>query len=637
MSIRHKLTIVVSVLLLLLTPFALTADKNDFIHTSPGSETAQLGNPVKAPERLIGKSTLSVQKLSITIEWNFETGWQGWTHTNGLGFPSGWSVQSSNYESSYTPPNAGDSTFWIDSDSAADLGVDWTTDTALSPKIVADSTTSWLQYGVGFNNTGSDFLEVGLKYYNGASWVVTPLVTYYTDTVCVDLIDISAYNTYDSLQIYFYYNDTDISTYYAAFDNVIISDKPNYWEILPSLPRASSGHSMASIGDGFIYLLHLGSSTSDTVLKYDIVNETWSVDTSNPYGPARYGCAKAVNNKIYRIGGAVSWPTPISRVDIYDPVARTWNSGTLSPYGLIEQSMGVYKDSLIYSFGGGNWSLNPMDSVCIYDTYNDSWVSATNLPDARGTTGGGIIDSFAVVACGYKSDGTYGDDYTVGIINSSDPTIINWSSYAAIPGIDTTGRYRVPSAVDSYNKEFYIVGGQNTSGASNQTLSYNPYTDTWVEEMPKNVAFANVTALAVAADIRTPLEETSIYAAGGYNFGYLSDAEQYHTADTSLSGIPDDIDGSNEFGFISVSQLATPGYASITYLTSKSSFTTLKVYDLMGRNVKTLVDRAREAPGTRTAYWNYNNDNGNPVSNGVYFLRLESDGKIAKQKMILIR
>jgi hypothetical protein len=352
----------------------------------------------KAPGQLTHKSTPSVQKLGITTEWNFETGWQGWTHTNGLGFPSGWSVQPSSYNLSYTPPYAGDSTFWIDSDSAADLGVDSTTDTVLSPKIVADSTTSWLQYGVGFNNAGSDFLEVGLKYHTGSSWEVAPLVTYYTDTVCADLIEISAYNTYDSIQIYFYYDDTDTSTYYAAFDNVIISDKPTYWEILPSLPVGSSGHSMASIGDGFIYLLHLGGSTSDTVLKYDIANEIWSVDTINPYGPAIYGCAKSVNNKIYRIGGAVSWPTPLNRVDIYDPVARTWNSGTPSPYGLIEQSMGVYKDSLIYSFGGGNWSLSPMDSVCFYDTYNDSWTIATDLPDARGTTGGGIIDSFAIVA-----------------------------------------------------------------------------------------------------------------------------------------------------------------------------------------------------------------------------------------------
>jgi hypothetical protein len=181
------------------------------------------------------------------------------------------------------------------------------------------------------------------------------------------------------------------------------------------------------------------------------------------------------------------------------------------------------------------------------------------------------------------------------------------------------------------------VGGQDDAGSSNQTLSYNPYTDTWVEETPKNVAFANVTALATAADIRTPLEETSIYAAGGYAYGLLLDAEQYHTADTLLSGISDDRDSSIEFGFISVSQLATPGYASITYLTSKSSFTTLKVYDLMGRNVRTLVDRVREAPGERTAYWNYNNNNGNPVANGVYFLRLESDGKVANQKMLLIR
>lgn len=707
--------------------------------------TTQWGEALETAMVLRGGS------LSDTVRWDFETGWQDWIHTNGLAFPSAWDVQPCSLHASYTPPNPGDSTFWIDSD-AAGSGGPWVQDTCLSPQIIPDaSNTNWLWYGFGFNDCGTpDFYEVGLKYYDGSSWTLVPLKTYDgVDTVGADSIDISSYNTYERLQVYFYYDDGNAWSWYASFDNVTINGEiyvashdvgatsidnpgdvvePNltitptatfenfgnntetfeahyeidtagvniysematidldpgmdttyqfpdhttlgegtayditaytvlggdmdpsndtttqatlvtakYWENLTDLPKGSSSHSMATLDDGFIYIFHMAGSyaTSDTVAVYDITNETWSIDTINPYGPAGYGWAGGVNGAIYRIGGTNSWPTGLTRVDIYDPAGGTFSSGSTAPAGLIDFSAGVYNDSLIYTFGGGNWSATPISAVYMYDTYNDAWTTSSSLPDARGCTGGGVIDTFAIVACGYTSGGTYGDDYVVGIIDSSDPTTISWGSYGAIPGI-TEGKYRVPSGVDKWNKEFYIVGGQGSSGTSDQCLAYDPYTDTWVEEMPKNNAFANVSHLSVTEDTRGG--EVGVYAAGGYDGGvYLTNTEMYHTADTTPQGIEDGGQENLEFGLLNVDQLAEPGYAAITYTTSINGPTTLKIYDLMGRNVRTLVDRVKEAPGRRTAYWNYKDNNNNTVVNGVYFLRLESDSRVATQKMILVR
>ena len=153
------------------------------------------------------------------IIWDFETGWQGWYHTNGQPFPAAWDVITSGYYPTWTPPDAGDSTMWIDSDAATSAV--WVQDTAISPAVVPGFT--WLKYGLGYNWIASgEWLEVGVKYFDGSVWSVEPLMIYNSGDFgpARDSVDVSAYNAYDSIQVYFYYDDDNIWAWYAAFDNV---------------------------------------------------------------------------------------------------------------------------------------------------------------------------------------------------------------------------------------------------------------------------------------------------------------------------------------------------------------------------------------------------------------------------------
>lgn len=102
--------------------------------------------------------------------------------------------------------------------------------------------------------------------------------------------------------------------------------------------------------------------------------------------------------------------------------------------------------------------------------------------------------------------------------------------------------------------------------------------------------------------------------------------------DTS-SGIPEE---NIESLLLSVDQLTEPGRAVISYSLSQSGPTNLSVYDIMGNNVRTLVNE-EETPGMKTAYWDYINNNNKPAANGTYFIRLESDNKTATEKMFLAR
>ena len=60
------------------------------------------------------------------------------------------------------------------------------------------------------------------------------------------------------------------------------------------------------------------------------------------------------------------------------------------------------------------------------------------------------------------------------------------------------------------------------------------------------------------------------------------------------------------------------------------------VYDVHGRLVRTLVDRAL-APGVYAELWNGQDDRGRPASSGVYFSRLITPLTSDARKMILVR
>ncbi|MEW6061260.1 MAG: T9SS type A sorting domain-containing protein, partial [Bacteroidota bacterium] len=60
-------------------------------------------------------------------------------------------------------------------------------------------------------------------------------------------------------------------------------------------------------------------------------------------------------------------------------------------------------------------------------------------------------------------------------------------------------------------------------------------------------------------------------------------------------------------------------------------FTTLKIYDVLGKEVATLVNEVKEA-----GYYSVTFD-GSKLSSGIYFARLQSGEKIQMKKMLLLR
>jgi len=65
---------------------------------------------------------------------------------------------------------------------------------------------------------------------------------------------------------------------------------------------------------------------------------------------------------------------------------------------------------------------------------------------------------------------------------------------------------------------------------------------------------------------------------------------------------------------------------------------TLKVYNVAGQLVRTLVDDARVGAGvSRTATWDGRDDHGVPVASGVYFYRIVAKSFSQTRKMVLLK
>jgi hypothetical protein len=81
----------------------------------------------------------------------------------------------------------------------------------------------------------------------------------------------------------------------------------------------------------------------------------------------------------------------------------------------------------------------------------------------------------------------------------------------------------------------------------------------------------------------------------------------------------------------------------VTYELPVKSRVTLSVYDILGREIKTLVDDVQDA-GRREIEWDSRNSSGSLVAGGVYFIRLDAEQLGEKgsrfvqvRKMLLIK
>jgi parallel beta-helix repeat protein len=74
----------------------------------------------------------------------------------------------------------------------------------------------------------------------------------------------------------------------------------------------------------------------------------------------------------------------------------------------------------------------------------------------------------------------------------------------------------------------------------------------------------------------------------------------------------------------------------INYALPKSSLVSIKIYNILGQEVKTLINSEHQA-GNYSIQWNGDNNFGNPVSSGAYIYRVTAGQNTKTMKMVLLK
>ena len=75
---------------------------------------------------------------------------------------------------------------------------------------------------------------------------------------------------------------------------------------------------------------------------------------------------------------------------------------------------------------------------------------------------------------------------------------------------------------------------------------------------------------------------------------------------------------------------------TLRYDLPEQSTVNIIIYDMLGRQVRPLINQTQEA-GFKSVIWNATNDYGKPVSAGVYLYQIQAGEFVQTKKMVLLK
>jgi hypothetical protein len=210
--------------------------------------------------------------------------------------------------------------------------------------------------------------------------------------------------------------------------------------------------------------------------------------------------ASRIGDIIYVIGGyhVFENETELSstKVHRYDILNNQFlNDGADIPIAIDDQVQAVWRDSLIYVITG--WSdMGNIPDVQIYNPALDQWMSGTPTPNSNSYksfgASGVIVEDTIYYFGGATSGFGFGpqSQYRKGIINSDDPTEIDWSftlpdnsvkAYRAASTISGENLYWIGGSANTYNYDGIAYNGTGGVPTSKKVLYTRIDTEYWNE------------------------------------------------------------------------------------------------------------------------------------------------------------
>ena len=378
------------------------------------------------------------------------------------------------------------------------------------------------------------------------------------------------------------------------------------------------------------------------IIKYDSLgNEVWVEKYDGPandYDNA-HDIAVDGDGNIYVTGESNSSGSGWDFVTIkYHPNGdTTWVRRYNGPGNANDQAKAIVVDgsgnTYVTGQSEGSGSSDDYATIKYYPNGDTAWVRRYNGPadGSDGAEGIAVDDSGNVFVTGYSDSTGSSQDYATIKYDSSGNQL--WvKRYNCANGTD------MPTAItlDGSNN-VYVTGWSGCGGVTvfdYVTIKYYSNGDTaWVARYHGPVEYGRDYAFALALDSAGNVYVTGRSQGSGTDYDYCT-IKYVKTTDvkdeTEREGNPADLSLSQNYP-----NPFNPA-TKIEFTLAKSGFVTLRIYDVLGRKVITLVSEHLSS-GYKSVLWDGKNDDGKDVASGVYFYQLKVGDFSEPKKMVLLK
>ena len=385
----------------------------------------------------------------------------------------------------------------------------------------------------------------------------------------------------------------------------------------------SATYPFAAAGSGVLgnYLYCFGARFFEIpcAQAFNLVTEQWEESTIAPLGMDSYGSA-TTDEAIYLFGWYDGTSTLGSDVQRFIPTGEgptgVWTQ--MAHYPIATCDLAAAWDGGNYIYTAGGFSVG-YSNAYRYDIAANSWTQIADMPNDEWACGGAFVNGKFYVVGGVLGTGNTLYEY--------DPGTNTWAVKTGPPVGVTAATY-----CTTFNDSLvFTAGGGQVGGYPllDAVQMYNPVMDTWTFETPLPQAIRYNTARFVSPD--------KVVSAGGcldYYSPWLSDT--YLGTGFPGGGVsvihpetanPNPVDFYLEQNYPNPFNPAT----EISYTLPQAGLVSLRVYDILGREVAVLMDGFSTSGTYRTTF------DGSQLSSGIYFTRLQAGNHSEFCKMVLLK
>ncbi len=180
--------------------------------------------------------------------------------------------------------------------------------------------------------------------------------------------------------------------------------------------------------------------------------------------------------------------------------------------------------------------------------------------------------------------------------------------------------YNITALYDGANFEIYINGQLDNNTALSGLILTTNIDLTIGQELPNT----DYNFKGVLDDIRI--------------YNYAISKQEIQNIYEEITSIHENQSDQNPSKFLLTQNYPNPfnTQTTIQYQISEPGKVSLKIFDILGRRVKTLVDIEKSA-GYYSINWDSKNDNGSDVTSGIYIYELKSHNFCQRKKLILVK